>query len=57
VAVRRRWLPDEFGHQVGDRPDLVHPADDLPGRHRHHVRLPGPHQALVRLADQQVLQR
>ena len=33
------------------------PPDDLPGRHRHHVRLPGAHQALMRLADQQVLQR
>src|SRR4029077_18802768 len=39
-------LPDEVGHHVGDGPDLGHPADDLTGRHRHHVRLARPHEAL-----------
>ena len=40
-----------------DRAHRVHPPDDLPDRHRDHVGIVGGGDPLVRLADQQVLQR
>ena len=53
VRRPRASAPDH----LRDRAHLVHPPHDLPHRHRQHVRLAGPHQALVCVADQQILQR
>ncbi len=47
----------QVGDHLGDRSDLVHPADDLPDRHRDRVGVvPGVH-PVVGVGDQQVLQR
>ena len=47
---------DQFGDDVGDGPDLVHPADDLTDRHRHGSGIRRLAHPLMRLADQDVLQ-
>ncbi len=49
-------LGQQPGHDVGDRPDLVHPADDLADRHRDGVGVVPPIQPVVGVCHEQVLQ-
>ena len=48
---------DQLGDDVGDGPDLVHPPDDLADRHRDGVGVVRLVHPLMRLADEDVLQR
>ena len=47
----------QLGDDVGDGPDLVHPTDDLPDRHRDGRRIGRLTHPLVCLTDEDVLQR